>query len=275
MQFSLESLASLATIAGLLITVLGIFQSREWLALTSLSFAAVAVSLFAYARHMKNAVSSASIVIEGHSVDALNIANLRRRTNRTFFIQEAEHAVRIEGEDMEITWRYSGYCCAKSAAEMEFTINSEAGTRFNELDSVAYDLGRDPEKTHPIRPRLVGADGISKRISVPLLETLKEKQPFEIVLTFKLPRCARKGFSYYVSALSFAQNSIHSSVVHLVFSGAAPSWVRVYECIEGSGAVLLKNLAPESREAERVEYFDAIKDRPGQSARVYSFWRDF
>lgn len=274
MQFSLESLASLATIAGLLITVLGIFQSRDWLVLTSLSFAAVAASLFAYARHMKKAVSSASIVIEGHSVDALNIANLRRRTNHTFFIQEAEHAVRIEGEDMEITWRYSGYCRAKAAAEMEFTINSEAGTRFDELSSIAYDLGGDPGKTHPIRTRLVGADGISKKISVPLLETLQQNQPFEIVLTFKLPRCARKGFSYYVSALSFAQNSIRSSVVRLAFSGVVPSWVRVYECIEGSDAILLKNLAPENRYAKRVEYVDAIKDRPGQSARVYAFWRD-
>jgi len=272
MQFSLESLASLATIAGLLITVLGVFQSREWLVLTSLSFAAVAVSIFAYARHLKNAVSSASIVIEGHSIDGLNIANLRRRTKRTFFIQEAEHTVRIEGEDMEITWRYSGYCRAKTAAEMEFTINSEAGTRFEELSSIAYDLGRDPERNHPIRPRLVGADGISKRISVPLLEMLEENQPFEIVLTFNLPRCARMGFSYYGSALSFTQNSIHSSVVRLLFSGTAPSWVRVYECIPGPDAILLKSLAPASQDGNCVEYVDAIEGRPG--ARVYAFWRD-
>jgi hypothetical protein len=242
--------------------------------LTSFSLAAVSVSLFAYAWHMKNTVSSASIVIEGHSIDALNVANLRRRTNNTFFIQEAEHTVRIEGEDMEISWRYSGYCRAKAAAEMEFTINSESGTRFGELAGIAYDLSRDGSKTHPIRPRLVGADGISKKISVPLLETLKENQPFEIVLTFKLPRCAKKGFSYYISALPFA-NSVHSSTVQLVFSGAAPSWIRVYECIAGSDATLLKNLAPVKRDAKRVEYVDAIEDRPGQSARVYAFWRDF
>ena len=36
MQFSLESLAALATIAGLIVSILALFQSRAWLALTSL-----------------------------------------------------------------------------------------------------------------------------------------------------------------------------------------------------------------------------------------------
>jgi len=273
MQFSLESLASLATIAGLLITVFGIFQSREWLTLASLCFAAVAVSLFAYARHMRAAVESASIVIEGHSIDALNVANLRQRVNRTFFIQDAKHAVRVVGEDMEITWHYSGYCRAKIAAEMWFTINSEVGTRFDDLRCVAYDLRNDPDMQHAIRPRLVGPDGISKKIAVPFLESLQANEPFEMQLRFRLPHCARIGFSYYISALSFRQEKIQSSSVRLTFSGTPPEWVRVYECRAGATATLVKALAPADGNFNGLDYLDLAENRPGQSAWVYAFSR--
>ena len=140
MQFTLESFASLATIAGLLVSLLALFQARSWLVLTSMCFAALAVFVCLYARRMRLAMESASIVIDGHSIDTLNIANLRRQVNRTFFIQDVEHAARIEGEDLHMTWQYSGYCRARAAAEMEFTINSEAGTRFSELDCLQDQL---------------------------------------------------------------------------------------------------------------------------------------
>ena len=46
----------------------------------------------------------------------------------------------------------------------------------------------------PIRPLLVGPEGISKKISVPFLEPLKANQAFGVLLKCTLPRCltARK-----------------------------------------------------------------------------------
>src|SRR5579862_5430628 len=97
MQFSLESLAALATIAGLIVSILALFQSRAWLVLTSLLVACLAAGAVVYARKQRLAVVTASTVIEGQSIDSLNIANLKRRVNRTFVVQKAEHTARIEG----------------------------------------------------------------------------------------------------------------------------------------------------------------------------------
>src|SRR5271168_651370 len=156
MQFSLESLAAVATIAGLVISLLALLHSRAWLILTSLLFVGLAVAVGLYARRGRQALNAASIVIEGQSIDSLNIANLRRRVNRTFVIQEAHHTARITGEDLEITWKYTGFCRAKRETAMEFSIDSESGTSFEELNCVAYDLGHDPGMAHAIRPVLVG-----------------------------------------------------------------------------------------------------------------------
>ena len=84
-----------------------------------------------YARKQRLALDAASTVIEGHSIDALNIGNLWRRVNATF-VQEVEHTARIDGEDLEITWRYSGYCKAVSESAIEFSINSESNTAFED-----------------------------------------------------------------------------------------------------------------------------------------------
>src|ERR1700722_19499213 len=103
MQFSLESLASLATIVGAIVSIFALFQSRAWLVLISALFVCLSIGAGLYARRERLAVAAASTVIEGYSIDSLNIANLRRRVNRTFVIQEAQHTARIEAEDLKIT----------------------------------------------------------------------------------------------------------------------------------------------------------------------------
>jgi hypothetical protein len=274
MSFTLESLASLATIAGLVISVLALLNSRAWLVLCSLLFACIAGGAGLYARRERLAVAAASTVIEGRSIDSLNLANLKRRVNRTFVIQEARNEVQIEGEDMRMTWRYSGYCRAARAFGMEFSIDSEAGTAFAELNCEAYDLGRDPEMKRKIRPLLIGTEGISKKISVPFLEPVEANQPFGVLLNCTLPRCVRAGTGYYTSTLSFAQERVQRCVVRLTFVGSAPNWVRVYECMPRRSPVLVKSLAASIQEPHRREYVDVVENIPGQSARVYLFQRD-
>jgi hypothetical protein len=274
MFLSLESLAGLATIIGTVISAIGIIQARAWLALTSVAFVVLSIAAIWYARKQRLALDAASTVIEGHSIDSLNIANLRRSVNRTFVIQEAHHIVRVDGEDMEITWRYSGYCKSNRESTIEFSIDSDAGTTFDELNCIAYDLGHDPDMAHEIRPMLVGTEGISKKVSVPFLEPLKAQQPFGVLLKCTLPRCLKAGFSYYTSTLSFAQDRVRRCVVHLIFVGAAPSWVRVYESTAQRPAALVKTLAPSRQEPGRCEYLDDVEDRRGRSSRIYAFWRD-
>ena len=101
MPFSLESLAALATIAGTIVSVLALLQSRAWLLLISLLIVCLSILAVLYARKQRLALDAASTVIEGHSIDALNIGNLRRRVNRTLFVQE----VPTHGKDR---WRRPG-----------------------------------------------------------------------------------------------------------------------------------------------------------------------
>src|ERR1700751_4413554 len=120
MLFPLEAIAAWATIAGTAVSVLALFESRAWLVLISLFFVCVSLATILYKRKERRTLAAASTVIEGHSIDSLNIANLRRRLNRTFFVQEAHHTARIDGEHLEITWKYSGFCRKKSASAFEF-----------------------------------------------------------------------------------------------------------------------------------------------------------
>jgi hypothetical protein len=127
---------------------------------------------------------------------------------------------------------------------------------------------------HPIRPLLVGSDGISKRLSVPFLETLTTHQPFTIMLKCTLPQAVKRGLSYYTLRLAFAQDRIPRATVKLLFSGTRPSWLRVYECVLHKEPRLVKTLAPLRAERGEYQYLDVVEGADGQSARVYAFWRD-
>lgn len=274
MQSSLESLAALATIVGTATSIFAVIQSRSWLVFTSLLFVCLSIVAGLYARKKRLALNAASIEIEGHSIDALNMANLRRRVNRTLVIQEALHTVRIEGEDLQITWQYSGYCTVDRETAIDFSIDSDGITAFENLNCVAFDLVRDPIMTRPIRPLLVGSEGISRKISVPFLEPLKAHDSFTVRLECVLPHCMKLGFGYYTSTLSFAQDRVRRCEVRLIFAGPAPTWLRVYECSAQRRPVLLKTLTPFRQTADSCEYLDVEEERPGQSARIFIFWRE-
>lgn len=274
MRFSLESLVAVATIVGTAISVLALIEARSWLVITSLVFVLLAIIFGLYARKKRLAIAAASTEIEGHSIDSLNIANLKRRVNRTLVIQEALHTAIIEGEDMEITWRYSGYCKSDRATSIDFSIDSDDGTVFEDLNCIAFDLVRDPDMVRPIRPLLVGSEGISRKLSVPFLEPVKAHDSFKVVLKFHLPQSLKAGFGYYTSTLSFTQDRINECAVRLIFAGSMPRWLRVYGCAAESPPVLLKTLAPVRQTAYFSEYVDVEKERSGQSARIYIFWRD-
>jgi hypothetical protein len=274
MRSSLESLAALATIVGTATSIFAVIQSRSWLVFTSLILVCVSIiaGLYAHKKHL--ALNAASIEIEGHSIDSLNIANIKRFVNRTLVIQEAHHVAQIEGEDLEIAWRYSGYCNVDRETVIDFSIDSDDSTPFEDLSCVAFDLVRDPDMVRPIRPLLLGSEGISRKLSVPFLEPLKVNDSFTVFLKCVLPQCVKAGFGYYTSTLSFAQDRVRRCEVRLIFAGPAPTWLRVYECSAQRRPVLLKTLAPVQQKTDSCEYLDVEEERPGQSARIYIFWRD-
>lgn len=274
MRTSLETLAFLATIVGTITSILALLQSRLWLVLICVVFICVSAAAGLYARRQRRALNAASTLIEGHSIDSLNIANLRRRVNRTLVIQEALHIARIEGENLEIAWKYSGYCRAEQETAIDFSVDSDDSTSFESLNCAAYDLVSDPEMARPIRPLLIGSEGISRKITVPFLKPLKVHDPFAVLLQCVLPGCQKGEFGYYTSTLSFAHDNLLYSEVRLIFYGSSPKWLRVYDCSRPGKPVLLKTMVPSILSAESCEYRDLEEARPAQSVRLYTFWRN-
>lgn len=267
-----NELASWVRILGTATTLLGLIQSVSWLTAVGVCFIGISIFVLTQARKGRRLLKSAAINLEGRNLDALNLANLRRRLNRSLVVQRAYHLARIEGQDLSVSWQYDGYCGAEKETSIEFSIDSESNIPFSELECHAFDLQQDPQCLHKIRPVLIGGDGLSKKIAIPFLKPLALQQPFSVILNCKLPGCLSAGVQYYTSTLSFEQPSIHRLAVHLVFIRSQPDWVRVYECDANSQPSLIADLRPLREDDETCEYIDIAENVPGQSGRIYAFY---
>jgi hypothetical protein len=268
-----DSLAYWSSILGTAVALLGLLESLQWLAVLGLFLLAVSVGALFYAQKQRQKLRLAAVKIEGRSIDSLNLANLGRLLNRSLIVQEADQVATINGEDMALAWRYSGYCRAPHEAAVEFSIDTDNNVPFDGLECFAYDLQHDPNRMHRIRPVLLGADGLSKKIAVPFLERLSERDPFNVLLICTLPGCMKSGVEYYTSTMSVAQERVPTSTVPLVFLGERPEWLRVYECATSGATRLLKDLRPSHETPQLIEYTDLAYDVPTQSARIYVFRR--
>lgn len=157
---------------------------------------------------------------------------------------------------------------------MEFSIDSENNVPFGQLDCFAFDLQQDPNRLHKIRPMLIGPDGLSKKIAVPLLKPLRFHEPFSVLLNCNLPESVGVGVQYYTSSLSFEQRYVERLAVHLVFLKHLPSWMRVYECDRRGRPTLISELRPVKEDGETREYLDLVEQAPGQSVRIYVYCLD-
>jgi hypothetical protein len=231
----------------------------------------IAIFALVQAKNRKRLLRSAAIAIEGRNLDTLNIANLRRRLNRSLIVQRACHVAIIEGSDLTVSWQYDGYCGTERESTIEFSIDAENNIPFSDLECYAFDRLQDPDCLHKIRPILIGGDGLSKKVAVPFLKPLLVQQPFSVLLHCKLPGCIGAGVQHYTSTLSFEQRTIPSLAVQLVFVGARPDWVRAYECGADGTPALLKDLPSFGDQENSSQCVDFVENVPGQSARIYSF----
>lgn len=274
MQMVLQVLATVAAILAPLSTIIGLVQSRGWLTAFGSVVVLILCGVAIWVLHTRRRMAAVSVVIDGNSIDSVSAANLRRRIDRNLMIQTAEHTATIDGPDLQIAWRYTGFCRARSATTMEFSIDSSTSTPFSQLDCSAFDLRHDPNKQHPIRPLLIGPDGISKKVAVPFLSPLSLNQPFDLALQCRLPMTYSPGTCHYSSSLSFDQQRVGHYAVSLKFLRTRPSWVRVYEIDSAGRPRLLKNLHPAAENDGILEYRDVMANAPARSIRVYRFHLD-
>jgi len=267
-----ETVAFWATVLGTLVGLFGVIQSQAWLSTVGAVVVAGSLAAIVYARRQRSIIRSAGIILGGRSIDSLNIANLRRHLNRSLVIQRVQNLAIIDGEDLTIAWQCSGYCRAEQETAIEFSIDAEANIPFEKLDCVAFDVRHDARRRHPIRPILVGPDGISKKISVPLRTPLSTQEPFCVTLRCHLYGCMKAGTDYYTATLSFEQETIPRYSATLRFKNGSPAWVRAYECDASGNTRLLRDLWSR-HDGESRECVDHAENVPAETARVYVFSR--
>ena len=270
-----DSITFWATVLGTLLAVFGAVQSLGWLVVIGVLIVVGSVCVLIYARKQAMLVKSGTLKVGGRSIDSLNMARLRRRTNGSLVVQRADYRAVIDGEDLAMTWKVSGYCQAASETAIEFSIDADTNIPFDDLDCVGYDLRRDPGRRHPIRPILLGPDGISKKVSVPFLAPLSSQEPFHLVLKCSLPGCMKAGEDYCAVTLSFGQDHIARYTMRLTFAHGRPDWVRAYECGADGEVRLLRSLQARGKGGGVFVYVDAGKNVAARTARVYMFSRRF
>jgi hypothetical protein len=271
MKNARENLAFWASLIGCAIALLGVAESQAWLALLGISWAAASATTVLFLKRNQRLSYSAKARVEGLGLDSLLVANVRRRLNRSLVMERAVQVAIIEGTDLNLAWQYEGFCRSSRETSIDFSIDSENNVPFEQLDCLAFDLQNDPVRLHKIRPTLIGSDGVSKKVSVSFLQPLGLKQRFNVLLNCKLPGCITTGVQYYTSSLSFAQRSIASASVHLIFVKGRPEWLRVYEYGKNGAMTPISELRPFRDDGETCEYIDTLQNVPGQSVRVYLY----
>src|SRR5262249_15169401 len=146
MEMSPESLAAWATAFGSLVSAVALVQSRTWLSVFGAAMLMVAIVALLYARHERRLISSAAVRLGGRNLDSLNIASLRRELNRSLVIDAADHVAEIEGANLAVSWRYSGYCRSDRESVFVFSVDTDNFIPFDELHCFAYDMMRDAER---------------------------------------------------------------------------------------------------------------------------------
>ena len=269
-----SSLAYWASVLGSIVALLGLVQSFNWLAAIGAALLTGSVVAVAYASKQHRLLAEAAVRVEGRTIDSLNVATLQRRVNRNLFLQEARTVAVIRREDLSLSWDCAGYCRAGAESSIAFSIDADNNIPFAELKCFAFDLLNDPTRKYPIRPILLGPDGISKKIAVPLLSPVSMGEPFRVALTCDLPGCMKSGVDYYTASVSFAQDTIYRYAAELIFEQNRPEWLRVYERDASGSPRLLRDLPPGSVAPHRAVYRDHAEDLPAQAVRLYVFRRD-
>jgi hypothetical protein len=266
---SRRSLTPLAGALGNAVTLAGVLQSEPGLSLFGITCSAASATLGLFSNRSKPLPPG--VRVEGQNLDSLQIANIRRRLNRSLTVERAFHVAIVDPPDLHIAWQYDGFCRTQRETAIEFSVDSENNVAFEDLDCAAFDLLNDPGRLRQIRPTLVDSDGVSKKISVPFLQPLALNDLFSVRFDCCLPGCVTDGVQYYTSSLSFDQPRIESTSLHLIFVKTQPKWVRAYECGKDGKAAFLSELRPFRDDGATCEYVDIAQDVPGQSVRVYLY----
>lgn len=267
-----EYFSIISTIFGLALSIFGLVQNNNILAITgSIVFILAVIFLFMYLKE-KNKHKNINLEIQNRRIESLNFANLTRLTNKSLLIEKAYHTYTIEEQNLVIDFSYKGKCIGDNETGIEFSIDSDIFIPYNKLEIIAYDLINDKKKKQPIMPGLIGKDGNSKKIKLHFFEPLLKNNEFFIELKVNLNGCMNYGYDYVTATLSFYNSPIDKFKTKICFKNNLPEQIDVYR-VENNKPIKNKCLKYKQENKTTRCFKDSYDNINAQEIIVYSFKR--
>lgn len=257
---------------GLILGILGLIQSNNILAIVGSIIFTLAIFFIILYFIEKRKFKYLNMEIENRRIESLNFANLRRLTNKSLLIKKAYHKYVIKNSDLKITFLYDGQCLTGSETGIVFSIDSDIFIPYDILDIIGYDLINDSKKQNPIKPKLLGKDGNSKKVKLFFFEPLFKNKEFSILLKINLHGCMNFGHDYITATLSFHNNPISELKTKICFIDKLPKQIDVYK-VKDTKPVRVKSLKYEEKEKNKICFIDKYNNVDAQQTIVYSFNR--
>lgn len=257
-------------VIGAATTIVALFNDRFAVALASV--AAVALILSAnFVREARRKVRGAGLSIEEMAVDSLRLAEIGRTYSGDVVVHRAVHHASIRGADLE-QWIEIEGIAQKRVGEVTFSLDSDSRTALENLACYGYDLIVDPAKRSPIAPMTKSLDGLSKKVVVPLAESVNRNGPIHAAVHSRTRGCMGPGKDYFFSSLAFDQLPPIDWTIELEFVDAPPAYVRQYDVTDG-GQPHLRCSVVGTISPNGTKYTVRDKASPARAVRVFVFDR--
>jgi len=266
-------LSVILSVLSVILALYSFIDGKKWIALILgvTSVAAIFIALKLYSEKKRNKKSN--IVIENTRIESLNLANLARLKNSTLKVDTAIHRNYINGNDLAIEFEYSGICtCDDGESGITFSVDCDSNLGFEQMNWYGYDLIVDTNKTHKIHPKLLGAEGLTKKVMLPFAKKIIKYGKFHTSFRVTLPGCMKTGKDYVTATFSFNKLPIDTVIIELWFMDLYPKYVHLYDVTNGV-STLEKELIPTNQISNKICYVDNINNLNPETALVYYFER--
>lgn len=177
------------------------------------------------------------------------------------------HHYKIKEKDLICEYRYKGLIRKNGIAQCDFVFSSTNQVPYDEMECYAIDNKIQKRQ----RPRLIGTDGLVKKISIGFDEALRVGDNFDVFLHINLEGCVGANKDYIISRVSYAISNISKYEVEILFDKKAPETMDVY--VMNFGTFKREKIIYPSNENELL-FIDEINHNISVSLRVYVFNRD-
>lgn len=203
---------------------------------------------------------------EGVNIECGNLVDDITKINTATDPTTVIHKYNVVGKDLICEYSYKGLIRKNGVATCDFVFSTTNALPYSDMNCYAIDNMIHRRQI----PKLIGSDGLVKKISVGFNNPLQVGQNFDIFLSINLKECITQNKDYVISRINYAVAHIAEYSVEIVFDEPVPETINVYVMRFGSFR-REKTIYP-SEESNNV-FYDRIDHNEAVSLRAYVFER--